>query len=75
MFVLQILLVICLINRILMYSFFGIVPADTLVSIIIDNSQSSTPMSSTLISETGKTVVSMNDEKFHHFLWSFFRLV
>jgi hypothetical protein len=63
MFVLQILLVICLINRIFMYYFFGIVPTDPLVSIIIDNSQFCTPISE---------AKPMNDEKFSNFLSSFF---
>jgi hypothetical protein len=73
MFVLQLLLVLCLINRILMYSFFGIVPTDTSMS--FGNSQSAIPISPTLVSETEQTVVSTNVETFHNFLLSLFKLI
>ncbi|CAF4488296.1 unnamed protein product [Rotaria sp. Silwood1] len=76
MFVLQILLVLCLINRIIMYSFFGIVSNDNLVSVLIDNSQSVTPISSSpLVSKTEQTTSSTNHEKFNNFLLSLFKLV
>jgi len=73
MFVLQILLVLCLMNRILMYSFFGIVPTDT--SMIFGNSPSVTPISSTFIKQTEQTVGSTNMEIFHNFLSSLFKLI
>ncbi|CAF1181949.1 unnamed protein product [Rotaria sordida] len=75
MFVLQILLILCLINRIIMYSFFGIVSNDTLTSIIVDKSQSVTSISSSLVSKTEQTTLSTNHEKFNNFLSSLFKLI
>ncbi|CAF3922274.1 unnamed protein product [Rotaria sp. Silwood2] len=75
MFVLQILLILCLINRIIMYSFFGILSNDTLTSIIIDNSPSATSISSSLVSKTEQTTLSTTHEKLNNFLLSLFKLV
>jgi hypothetical protein len=75
MFVLQILFVLCLIHRILMLYFFGIVSSDTLVSIIVDNSLSVTPISPEFMKGAEQTAMSRNDEKFNYFLSTFFKFV
>ena len=75
MFVLQILLVMCLVNRILMFCFFGIVSSDTLVSIIVDHSQSVAPISSGFIRATEQTAGSGHGETVPNFLSSFFKFV
>lgn len=72
MFMLQILLVLCLINQILMYNVFGIVPADSFDSVVVDKSQSCTPISSTIMRKTKQTDGSIDNEKF---LSSIFRLL
>jgi hypothetical protein len=71
MFILQILLLICLIDRIIV---FGIVPAETFVSTTVDDSQPITPILSTFIMKREEKSVSENNEKFFNFL-SFFKLV
>ncbi len=75
MFVLQILLVLCLIDRIIVYYFFGIVPTETFLSTTVDDSQSITPTSSAFIKKTEEIAVSRNNEKFVNFFSSFFKLV
>ncbi|CAF4739858.1 unnamed protein product, partial [Rotaria socialis] len=67
MFVLQILLILCLISRISMYYFFGSTSNDPLTSIITDNTQLTTS-----IRKTETTKLSTNHQIFNNFVLTFF---
>ncbi|CAF2093632.1 unnamed protein product [Rotaria magnacalcarata] len=67
MFALQILLILCLINRISMYYFLGSISNDPLTSIITNNAQSTTS-----IRKTEATKLSTNYQIFNNFVLTFF---
>ncbi|CAF5227768.1 unnamed protein product [Rotaria magnacalcarata] len=67
MFALQILLILCLINRISTYYFLGSISNDPLTSIITNNAQSATS-----ICKTEATKLSTNHQIFNNFVLTFF---
>ncbi len=64
MFILQILLVLCLIDRLIVYHILGIVLTEPFLSTPVNDSQSIAAMSSAFGKKTEDVAVSENNEKF-----------